>query len=115
VNPAESAAGAAEAPGPTQHASAGLNALYVYYRVDADRLPQVLAQVRAMHVQLALEFDGLDLALQRRPELRDGQLTLMETYAERRPGALSAGFERALAQHSAALPQPRHSEHFTRL
>lgn len=82
--------------------------LYVYYRVPEAALSEVLARVLAMQAGLAAAHAGLAAEVLRRPELRDGEVTLMETYA----GALPPGFEQALAEAAAALPQPRHSERF---
>ncbi|MDT7834665.1 DUF4936 family protein [Aquabacterium sp. OR-4] len=87
--------------------------LYVYYRVPEPALAGVLGRVRAMQAQLLRAHAGLSAELLRRPELRDGELTLMEAYA----GLPGPGFEQALADAASAagLPQPRHSERFTPL
>lgn len=85
---------------------------YVYYRVDEAALPAVVPLVRAMQQRLQALHPGLACGLLRRPELRDGQVTLMETYGGALPQALGQGFDQALAEASAALPQPRHTEWF---
>jgi hypothetical protein len=82
--------------------------LYVYYRVPEAALADTLAAVRRMQAALAAGHPGLRTELLRRPELRDGEVTLMETYA----GALSPALEAALTAAAGALPQPRHIERF---
>lgn len=84
--------------------------LYVYYRVPEAALGAVLGRVRAMQAGLKARHAGLQAELLRRPALRDGDVTLMETYA----GLPPAGFEAALDEAAAAagLPQPRHTERF---
>lgn len=82
--------------------------LYVYYRVPEERLAAVLAQARAMQAALASAHPGLRAELLRRPELRDGEVTLMETYA----GAVDEAFIAALDATATTLPQPRHIERF---
>jgi Domain of unknown function (DUF4936) len=89
--------------------------LYVYYRVDANRLAATMQAARAMQAALLARHAGLAAELLRRPDLRDGQVTLMEAYAECRPQALTDGFIADLAQAAAGLPQPRHLERFDRL
>jgi hypothetical protein len=85
--------------------------LYVYYRVPQARLAATVAQVHAMQSVLQARFAGLRTGLLRRPELRDGEVTLMETYA----GAADEAFAAALDAAAAALPQPRHTERFVPL
>ena len=82
--------------------------LYVYYRVAEAALPATLAAVRQVQATLVSAHPGLQAELLRRPELRDGDVTLMETYA----GPLTPALEAAITQATSALPQPRHSEHF---
>lgn len=86
---------------------------YVYYRVDAGALGALLPQVRAMQHSLQAQHPGLRCGLLRRPELREGQVTVMETYAGAvTHPAMAASFAKTLAQAAAALPQPRHTEWF---
>ncbi|MEK8052271.1 DUF4936 family protein [Ideonella sp. DXS22W] len=85
--------------------------LYVYYRVPEPALPGVLSQVRAMQARLVETHPGLRAEVLRRPELREGQVTLMETYA----GAVDQAFVSALDAAAATLPQPRHTERFVPL
>lgn len=82
--------------------------LCVYYRVPAAGLDATVAAVRAMQAALAAAHPGLRCALLRRPGLRDGEVTLMETYA----GPLAPHFEAALDHAARALPRPRHVERF---
>jgi len=82
--------------------------LYVYYKLPAPQLPAVLAAARQVQAALRAAHPGLQAELLRRPEERDGLVTLMETYA----GALTPAVEAAIAQATSALPQPRHSERF---
>ena len=89
--------------------------LYVYYRIDPTDLAVVQAAVLGLQLTLCRAHPGLQAELLRRPDLRDGQMTLMETYA------LAQGVNAILAQtiESAAaeslsqwLKGPRHSERF---
>lgn len=82
--------------------------LYVYYRVAEARLPDTTAAVRQVQAALVAAHPGLQAELLRRPELRDGEVTLMETYA----GPLTPAVDAAITQATSALPQPRHSERF---
>ncbi|MBL8353158.1 MAG: DUF4936 family protein [Burkholderiaceae bacterium] len=85
--------------------------LYVYYRVAEADLGRTVVAVRSMQQALVAANPGLQAGLLRRPELRDGQLTLMETYA----GAVAPALAGLLADAAAALPQPRHAEWFDTL
>lgn len=85
--------------------------LYVYYRVAEADLGRTVGAVRAMQQALIAAHPGLEAELLRRPELRDGQVTLMETYA----GALPPALDGLLAGAAAGLPQPRHDEWFETL
>ena len=82
--------------------------LFVYYRVAEPALAATVAAVRAMQAALAEAHAGLHADLLRRPELRDGAVTLMETYS----GALPPDLATTLARAAATLPQPRHHEWF---
>ncbi len=82
--------------------------LYLYYSVPEAALADTLTAVRAMQRALRAAHPGLQTELMRRPEVRDGEVTLMETYA----GAVTPAFEAALADAARALPQPRHLEQF---
>lgn len=101
-------------------APAGTRRLYVYYRVPLGRLRDVLAQVRRTQDRLVDAHPGLQTGLLRRPELRDGDVTLMETYAVDAAGApagldqpLIDQIERTLGAALADLPcGARHAEIF---
>ena len=82
--------------------------LYVYYRVPQAALAATLLAVRAMQAALVAAHPGLRAELMRRPEAREGDITLMEAYA----GTVSPALDAALAACSRALPQPRHNEYF---
>ena len=82
--------------------------LFVYYRVAEPALAATVAAVRAMQAALAEAHTGLHADLLRCPELRDGAVTLMETYS----GALPPGLATTLAAATVDLPQPRHLEWF---
>ena len=85
--------------------------LYVYYRVPQAQLAATVAAVRQVQSALAGAHPGLQAELLRRPELRDGEVTLMETDARPLTDVVLA----AITQATSALPQPRHSEHFDTL
>ena len=85
--------------------------LYVYYRVPLAQLAATVAAVRQVQTSLVAAHPGLQAELLRRPELRDGDVTLMETYA----GPLDEPVFAAITQATSTLPQPRHSEHFDTL
>ncbi len=85
--------------------------LYVYYKVPEAALAETAAAARQVQAALCAAHPGLQAALLRRPELRDGDVTLMETYA----GPLTDAMLAAITQATSDLPQPRHSEHFDTL
>ncbi|MBL0089129.1 MAG: DUF4936 family protein [Ideonella sp.] len=58
-----------------------LRALFVYYRVAEADAALVAAAVRQCHTALRRVRPDLQCQLWRRPELRDGEVTVMETYA----------------------------------
>ena len=82
--------------------------LYVYYRVAGPALADTVARVRELQARLVGVHPGLRTGLLRRPELRDGEVTLMETYT----GAVPPDLATTLAVAAATLPQPRHLEWF---
>ena len=88
--------------------------LFVYYRVLEAALPAVLAEVRALQAGLMAAQPGLKAELLRRPELRDGEVTLMEAYAGGDLTAWSVALDAAVAARP-ALPAPRHAETFDEL
>ena len=84
--------------------------LFVYYRVPEPALTSTVAAVRMMQAALAAAHPGLRTDLLRRPELRDGEVTLMETYTA--AAGISPALEAAITRAASALPQPRHTESF---
>ena len=84
--------------------------LYVYYRVPQQALATTLEAVRTMHAMLIAAHPGLQAELLRRPELRDGEVTLMETYAA--AAGISPAMQARIEHAAHALPQPRHTESF---
>ena len=88
--------------------------LFVYYRVLEAALPAVLVEVRALQAGLMTAHPGLQAGLLRRPELRDGEVTLMEAYAGGDLRAWSVALDAAVAARP-ALPAPRHAETFDEL
>lgn len=86
--------------------------LYVYYRVPLAAVPATVAAARQAQLALQAAHAGLQAELLRRPELREGEATLMEVYG----GIdIDAGLEAAIAAATAGLPQPRHAERFDTL
>lgn len=85
--------------------------LYVYYRCSAAELQLTTDIARAMQSALRSLHPDVQPELLRRPELRDGEATLMEIYAG---AGVDAEFELTLerAARQVALPQPRHVERF---
>ena len=89
--------------------------LYVYYRVALVDLAVAQSGALGLQSSLRLAHPGLQMELLRRPDFRDGQVTLMETYAH------AEGVDEALAQAIEAaaveflspwLKSPRHCECF---
>jgi Domain of unknown function (DUF4936) len=88
--------------------------VYVYYKVPSDDLAAAVQAAQALQAQWRAALPGLQCSLLRRPERRDGQVTLMETYA----GPLPPDFEPRLASAAAAfaaLPAARVVERFVPL
>ena len=84
--------------------------LYVYYQVAESDLAAAVAAVRAMQATLVAAHPGLQADLLRRPELNEGRVTLMETYAGGVTLALQAALDRAASRLPLSLP--RHNEVF---
>lgn len=77
---------------------------YVYWRVPAAQADQALAAVRAVHARL-----GVPVEVWRRPEVREGRVTLMEVYDAAHGALLEPAAAQALA---GLLDGPRHVERF---
>jgi hypothetical protein len=86
--------------------------LYVYYRVDAAVLEATLATARRLQAQLLAAHPGVQAELLRRPDVPDGQITVMEAYAEQAPGAMPPDLAQRLEGLATTLPRPRHAEWF---
>ena len=89
--------------------------LYVYYRVDQADFVAVRAAALDLQATLRRDHPGLQAELLRRPDLREGQATLMETYAQADgvDAALAQAIEAAAAKSLARwLKGPRHCERF---
>ena len=94
--------------------------LCVYYRVPEPLLAATVAAVRALQAALTAAHPGLRAELLRRPESRDGEVTLMEIYAatdattDATTDGVTPALQAAITQAAATLllPQPRHHESF---
>ena len=80
---------------------------FVYWRVPAADAERAVAAVREVHARL-----GAVVQLWRRPEVRDGKVTVMEVYQADLAAALEPAAAAALA---GLLDGPRHVECFERL
>lgn len=92
--------------------------LYVYYRVAEAQLAVVVEAVRAMQARLCRDHPGLEARLLRRPDVRDGEVTVMETYAH--VDGVDAALQAAIAAAAATSLPPglaagRHVEVFEAL
>lgn len=88
---------------------------YVYYRVREAELDDVVDTVLALHDALRRHDPALQVELLRRPELKAGELTLMEVYGGASDEALSQ-IETAMAAALAPwLASARHVEVFDKL
>jgi hypothetical protein len=88
--------------------------LYVYYRVAEPQWRDAADAVMAWQRQLCRARSGLAARLLRRPDPRDGQVTLMEAYV--RADGIDAALQAELARGAPALQSwlcgERHVEHF---
>jgi len=57
--------------------------LYVYYQVAESDLGAARTAALSLQAELVQAHPGLSAELLRRPELRDGRVTLMEVYGQR--------------------------------
>lgn len=80
---------------------------FVYWRVPVAEAERALVAVRAVHARLGVAVD-----LWRRPEVRDGRVTVMEVYDERDASTLEPAADAAL---QGLIDGPRHVERFERL
>jgi hypothetical protein len=87
---------------------------YVYYKLPAADLPDVLPRVRALQAEVA-RAAGCAVRLQARLDVPEGIATVMEIYGDvADPGALGARLEAALAASGLppALRSGRRTERF---
>lgn len=91
--------------------------IYVYYRINAAALPEVAAAVRRFQAALSNAYPALQVAVLRRPGEKDGEVTLMETYAM--PGGVNESVQAQIAAAATALAPwqrgARHTEVFESL
>ncbi|WP_298829402.1 DUF4936 family protein [uncultured Piscinibacter sp.] len=93
--------------------------LFIYYRSHADHADAVRAKVRGFQARLRLEHPGLVARLLRRPEVKQGLLTWMETYSSDTMTsglALDDSLQQQIETHAACLTGliegDRHTEVF---
>jgi hypothetical protein len=91
--------------------------LYVYYRVAEPQWREAADAVMAWQRQLCRAQPGLAARLLRRPDPRDDQVTLMETFA--RADGIDGALQAELARGAPALQRwlcgDRHVERFDTL
>jgi hypothetical protein len=92
--------------------------VYIYYRVSAADLAAACAAVRVLQQQLCVSYPGMQTDLLQRPQVVEGNVTLMEIYtalpADCALLVLQADIERSAEGMSAYLQSPRHVEVFIR-
>ena len=89
--------------------------IYIYYRARPEHGQALVDAVCAMQQGLSAAWPGLGARLLRRPELREGLVTWMETYAlplGADPGAVAQAIEQAALPLGSWQASPRHVEHF---
>lgn len=93
--------------------------LFIYYRSNSDREAEVARQVREFQARLCLRHPQLVARLLRRPELRDGRHTWMETYSiptMHSPDGVSAELQQQIEAEATCLADcidgVRHTEVF---
>jgi hypothetical protein len=90
--------------------------LYVYYQVAASDLGAVRAAAASLQADLVQAHPGLRAELLRRPELREGRVTLMEVYGQRDGAPPEQAIEVAARQRLARwIVGARHVEVFDAL
>lgn len=94
--------------------------LFIYYRSPVQHADAVMAAVHAFQAQLSLEHPGLLARLLRRPEVKSGHITWMETYSitPMNPGltldnTLQQQIESCAEPLRALIEGARHTEVFT--
>ena len=91
-----------------------LRSLFIYYRIASADAAAARRAVEAMQYTLRERHAGLQAALWRRPQEKDGMQTWMETYT--RPDGVDESIEADIAAAALALQTwvqgPRHAEVF---
>lgn len=94
--------------------AARLRSLFIYYRIASADAAAARAVVEAMQDTLRERHAGLQAALWRRPQEKDGMQTWMETYTH--PEGVNEAIEADIAAAALALSPrvqgPRHVEVF---
>jgi hypothetical protein len=93
--------------------------LFIYWKLDAARLPAAAATTARLQAGLCQAQPGLVARLHRRADVKDGVATLMESYAhpDGVGSELQAAIEAAMASAEADVSPawrigPRHTEAF---
>ncbi|MGR6806630.1 DUF4936 family protein [Sphaerotilus natans] len=91
--------------------------LYIYYRIAESDAQAFAAELDALVPRLAVRCPGLRSRWLRRPESRDGMLTIMEIHhhPDGLPAAMVRDIEDLLSSWPASRVGPRHVEAFTEL
>ncbi len=87
--------------------------VFVYYQVRADRAAQLRPRVASLQADIVQRF-GVQAALKRRPEEKQGLQTWMEVYVDVPDGFLSA-LQQAAQAAQLPIDGERHSEIFVDL
>jgi hypothetical protein len=91
--------------------------LYIYYRIAESDAQAFAAELDALVPRLTARCPGLRSRWLRRPESRDGMLTIMEIHhhPDGLPAAMVRDIEDLLSSWPASRVGPRHVEAFTEL
>ncbi len=87
--------------------------LFVYYKLDPQKYPELKSQILDMQDTLTSQYPGITCQLLKRPEVDDkGRETWMETYhlADINENEFCKNLERIT--HDERFPQPRRNEFF---
>ena len=78
--------------------------LFIYYRSPERHASALQARAHDFQARLCLDHPGLRARLLRRPEVKDGRITWMETYAidPMTPGALDETLQAQIEEHARA-------------
>ena len=96
--------------------SRAVRRLYVYYQVAESDLDAARTAASSLQADLVRAHPGLRAELLRRPDLRDGRVTLMEVYAQRDGAPPGQAIEAAAGERLARwIVGTRHVEVFDAL